>query len=293
MYPELENVAFANGFYDSVRGYKVNLHFAGRDEYYNGFEEGQKVRDDTQAKAATEYRNIAIAAEYRYSGFSDAVAGCYEIDYEHYEAYNEGHAEGTVAREKLIKQTNKLNKGYSERNMFIRFLSHVYPSHLAIPTDADPGWSKIVCVHTPAGQMTWHIADDELVLFKHVGELENDWDEHTTDQKYARLEYLGWMLHDRYKKDDRYYSLLKSLFSYIYTNWIQAMDDQYQESTGSEYYDILRREYIEGRFDIIWGVMTTLRRQPDIFALLLDEFPKLEAIRNNLENQLRHKEGLR
>src|SRR6185436_11702621 len=80
---------------------------------------------------------------------------------------------------------------YGERNMLVAFLAVCYPAHLARHPAADrlwdDDWRWIVCVHTPYGQMTWHIHDRELPFFDHLPRLANDWDEHTTIEKYARL----------------------------------------------------------------------------------------------------------
>jgi hypothetical protein len=82
---------------------------------------------------------------------------------------------------------------YGERNRLVAFLSRLYPSHLALHPD-DPSWEQdwltIVCIHSPAGQLTWHIHDSEVPIFYGLAMQANDWDGHTTDQKYARLAAL-------------------------------------------------------------------------------------------------------
>lgn len=81
---------------------------------------------------------------------------------------------------------------YAERDRLVAFLSRLYPAHLAVATDAEPGWNYVVCIHTPAGQMAWHVPDSEIAdLFGHLVALPNDWDGHTTDEKYRRLERLA------------------------------------------------------------------------------------------------------
>src|SRR6476660_6657685 len=86
---------------------------------------------------------------------------------------------------------------YSERNELVAFLSRLYPSHLCRHPEGDVEWEDdwrwIVCIHSPAGQLTWHIHDSELRKFASLGEksLEvgnlNHWDGHTTEEKYERL----------------------------------------------------------------------------------------------------------
>lgn len=83
------------------------------------------------------------------------------------------------------------DKVYLERDQLVAFLSSVYPSHLALATDAEDGWMYTVCVHSPEGQMAWHIPDHEVEsLFGHLDVELNDWDDHTTAEKYLRLEAL-------------------------------------------------------------------------------------------------------
>ena len=78
---------------------------------------------------------------------------------------------------------------YRERAQVVAFLAACYPSSIEFADDA-PGW-WLLFVDTPAGQMSWHIADDDLELFASVGKSTNPaWDGHTTGQKYERLAEL-------------------------------------------------------------------------------------------------------
>jgi hypothetical protein len=79
---------------------------------------------------------------------------------------------------------------YHERNYLVAYLSTCYPSHLARHPEQEQweeDWRWIVCIHTPAGQMTWHIHDSEHGLFQHLEQGDNDWDGHTTEEKYVCL----------------------------------------------------------------------------------------------------------
>lgn len=105
------------------------------------------------------------------------------------------------------------NGAYSERNALVAFLSKLYPSHLARHDENDISWDDewrwIVCVHAGTGlQMTWHIHDSEYPNFSHlirstehkIGDegifflAPNDWDGHSTEEKYRRLSVLGDVL---------------------------------------------------------------------------------------------------
>lgn len=86
-----------------------------------------------------------------------------------------------------------LDDVYLERNRLVAALSKVYPSHLMEHpknSDWDPAWTTIVCVELPTGQATWHIHTREQHLFDHLKWKTNNWDGHTTAEKYERLAAL-------------------------------------------------------------------------------------------------------
>lgn len=97
------------------------------------------------------------------------------------QAYKDGQWAGAVERDKV----------YAERNKLVCALSKLWPAHLAqhpaSDTSWDPNWRNIVCIHSPVGQLCWHIMDSELPMFEHLALKANDWDGHTTEQKYERL----------------------------------------------------------------------------------------------------------
>jgi hypothetical protein len=83
-----------------------------------------------------------------------------------------------------------LHAVYHERTMLVAYLATCYPAHLARhPAEEawDDDWRWLVCVHTPAGQMTWHIHDSDTPAFRGLPAHANDWDGHTTQEKYTRL----------------------------------------------------------------------------------------------------------
>lgn len=77
---------------------------------------------------------------------------------------------------------------YRERAYLVSYLSKQYPSHLAIDSD-EPDWT-VVCIHTPNSQMGWHTSKADMDLFKHLTVADNDYDGHTTEDKYTRLSDL-------------------------------------------------------------------------------------------------------
>ena len=96
----------------------------------------------------------------------------------------------TNIKEKILEEQNKLNQVYNERDRLVALISSIYPSHLAIDEGSEEGFKYVVYIQTPEGQLSWHIADEELVLFGHLKVKDNDWDGHTTEEKYDRIQHL-------------------------------------------------------------------------------------------------------
>lgn len=84
---------------------------------------------------------------------------------------------------------------YDERNRMVAVLSKIWPAHLAQHPESDTTWERdwmtIVCIHSPMGQLTWHVHDDQRLLFAHLTMSEGHWDGHSTEEKYARLAAMG------------------------------------------------------------------------------------------------------
>lgn len=83
-----------------------------------------------------------------------------------------------------------LDAAYRERASLVAHLARTYDAHWAVDP-AEPAW-PVICIHTPAGQMAWHVGQGDVGLFPaDVPTRPTDWDGHTTDEKYARLARLG------------------------------------------------------------------------------------------------------
>jgi hypothetical protein len=81
---------------------------------------------------------------------------------------------------------------YRERAHLAAYLAALHPSHIGRSDPNAPDWPVLI-VETPAGQMSWHIAERDVDLFAHVRHTDRvcrGWDGHTTDQKYERLRKL-------------------------------------------------------------------------------------------------------
>lgn len=81
---------------------------------------------------------------------------------------------------------------YRERAHLAAYLAALHPSHIGYTDPNAPDWPVLI-IETPAGQMSWHIAERDLDLFAHVRPTDRvcrGWDGHTTDEKYERLRKL-------------------------------------------------------------------------------------------------------
>ena len=117
-------------------------------------------------------------------------------------------------REEVVEAKNN---AYHERNLLVQALTRIYPAYLARHDENDESWEKdwmwIVYVDIPVKtkvvsgdqhnnvpeskwfetkewQVSWHIHDSEKELFDHLEVKENNWDGHSTHEKYERLKAL-------------------------------------------------------------------------------------------------------
>jgi hypothetical protein len=85
------------------------------------------------------------------------------------------------------------DSAYRERAHLIALLTALYPSHIGYTDPSAPDWAVII-IEAPTGQLSWHIAPDDMDLFSHVQDTNRiicrGWDGHTTDQKYERIRAL-------------------------------------------------------------------------------------------------------
>lgn len=95
---------------------------------------------------------------------------------------------------KIEKETKSKNAAYKERDQLVAALSKLFPSYLCHHPEDDKEWDEdwkwIVIVNLPTGQCSWHIHDSEITWFDHLDRKDNDWDGHTTKQKYERVARL-------------------------------------------------------------------------------------------------------
>ena len=81
---------------------------------------------------------------------------------------------------------------YRERNQLVAVLTKIWPSYWSRDDDADPGWQHVIFIDGPTGQLSWHVSDDDFISsFEHLANRPNQWDGHTTAEKYQRLAAIG------------------------------------------------------------------------------------------------------
>ncbi len=93
------------------------------------------------------------------------------------------------------EQADLINAVYRERDQLVAALSKMFPAHRSWHegSDWEDEWREIICIHLPAGHVTWHIHQSELDLFEHLVPSPpylNHWDGHDTAEKYRRLNAL-------------------------------------------------------------------------------------------------------
>lgn len=100
----------------------------------------------------------------------------------------------TDPRLDMVLAQNKLDmdKVYNERNRLVALLAHLFPSGLA-PDVTTPDW-LIIYIDLPTGQASWHVPVAEKDLFAGIPEYTKPWDDHTTAEKYRRIEKLAGTL---------------------------------------------------------------------------------------------------
>ena len=85
-----------------------------------------------------------------------------------------------------------LDAAYHERNAVVAALirTNGWRCWITAADDA-PGW-WLVYAETPAGQVSWHVSNDDVDLFSSwvPVTIETGWDGHTTEEKYRRLARL-------------------------------------------------------------------------------------------------------
>lgn len=86
---------------------------------------------------------------------------------------------------------------YRERAHLLALLAAVamtdgLPVHIGNADPQEPDW-PVLTFELPTGQASWHIAPDDVELFRHVRattDADRPWDGHSTAEKYERVRAL-------------------------------------------------------------------------------------------------------
>lgn len=93
---------------------------------------------------------------------------------------------------------------YAERNMVVAGLAVLAMQQgwtvgvgLHDPSDVawEPEWRSIVFIDLPTGQVSWHVHEEMMGLFRSLPVYPGQWDGHTTAEKYRRLAALRFWVH--------------------------------------------------------------------------------------------------
>lgn len=86
------------------------------------------------------------------------------------------------------------NTVYRERACLIAHLTSLYPSVGCYNDPEAPEW-LVVYVEMPVGQMSWHVAPEDVDLFEGLCIVDQyEGDGHSTDEKYEKLQNFTSML---------------------------------------------------------------------------------------------------
>jgi len=95
-----------------------------------------------------------------------------------------------------MTKDEELRYAFEQRDELLVYLSRQFPCHLCerLPGDpSDEDWPVILCIHGVAGQMSWHIHESRLHMFRHVPQIQrNHWDGHDSIERHKRLRACAW-----------------------------------------------------------------------------------------------------
>lgn len=96
----------------------------------------------------------------------------------------------------MTDKPDPLNAAYRERAHLVALLAAIYPAEFCENPDPDYEDWPIIYVQLPTGQASWHISPNDTDLFSGIKfGTDAEWDGHTTEAKYERIDKLAHMLH--------------------------------------------------------------------------------------------------
>ena len=141
----------------------------------------------------------------------------------------------------LTKMEERKDKAYEERNRVVALLARLLPSGLA--KTAIEGWSEewhnCVYINTPVGQLSWHIHDSQMHLFEGLPPYVGEWDGHTTEVKYDKIESMNKTFDNQRNSGYDVLSLLTPVAGSIYKDNV----DKCEEAPAPEKHDVCKKCY--------------------------------------------------
>lgn len=105
-----------------------------------------------------------------------------------------GNVEGYAMRCRQLE--GEKHGAYAERDKCVSLIARIavamglpagLDQHPAEDQAWDNEWRNIIRIELPAGQVSWHIRDNELPLFSFLKPYNGEWDGHDTEEKYRRV----------------------------------------------------------------------------------------------------------
>ena len=97
----------------------------------------------------------------------------------------------------LEQEIKTRNNAYAERNKCVALLaalSQAVGYKVGIKNhqgdDWEDDWRNVLFIDLPTGQVSWHLHKSEIPLFSMIGPYNGEYDGHTTEEKYARVQQL-------------------------------------------------------------------------------------------------------
>jgi len=78
----------------------------------------------------------------------------------------------------------------AERDLLVAVLSRIWPSHITSAGQRKLVWTDVVCIHSPAGPLTWGLPVDRAHWFDHLERRACKWDGTGAGERGARLRAL-------------------------------------------------------------------------------------------------------
>jgi len=100
-------------------------------------------------------------------------------------------------KEEVDRLKAQRDAAYTERNKLVVLLAHLFrfkgrSAGRGIDSEAEKGWQNVVLIDLPTGQVSFHIGDHDFEASgaNQLPFFGAEWDGHTNEQKWKRIEEL-------------------------------------------------------------------------------------------------------